>query len=99
MFRLEIPSYGHKEEAIEYIKEFIEYNSEINGTGSLDSYLDSYEEWIDKLRKIREVVSSEASVPSDTYFMIREEDNRIIGMCNVRLGENAKILSAAGHIG
>lgn len=38
-FYLELPTVERKEEAIEYIEEFYKYNSQIHGTGSLDSKL------------------------------------------------------------
>lgn len=41
------PSQEYKEKAKDFINEFYTYQSEINGTGGLDSFLekDSYEEW------------------------------------------------------
>lgn len=41
-FFLERPSIQRKNEIIEYINEFVEYNSDINGTGSLDKILEGY---------------------------------------------------------
>lgn len=41
-FFLERPSIERKNEIIEYINEFVEYNSDINGTGSLDKILEGY---------------------------------------------------------
>ena len=38
-FYLERPSMERKEEIIEYINEFVKYNSNINGTGSLHKIL------------------------------------------------------------
>ena len=52
-FYLEEPSLKRKEEAIDYIRENIEYNSSINGVGGLDSYCDKYEEWLEKVNKER----------------------------------------------
>ncbi|MCF6465341.1 hypothetical protein [Clostridium sp. Cult2] len=40
----------YEKEVFEYIQEFIEYNSEINGTGGLDRY-DNYNEWLLKIEK------------------------------------------------
>ena len=39
----EIPSIARKEDAIDYIREFHEYQSDINGTGGLDRFIDNYE--------------------------------------------------------
>ena len=36
IFYLETPSLERKNEIIDYINEFVEYKSDINGTGSLD---------------------------------------------------------------
>ena len=41
-FYLEIPSLERKNEIIDYINEFVEHKSDINGTGSLDKILDGY---------------------------------------------------------
>ena len=40
--KLVIPSSEHKEEEINYIKEFYTYHSKINGIGGLHRYLDCY---------------------------------------------------------
>ena len=42
IFYLETPSLERKNEIIDYINEFVEYKSDINGTGSLDKILDVY---------------------------------------------------------
>ena len=47
--RLVRPSIDYKEQALEYINEFIEYGSLIHGVGSLDKNLDNYEKWLLKL--------------------------------------------------
>ena len=41
-FYLETPSLERKNEIIDYINEFVEHKSDINGTGSLDKILDGY---------------------------------------------------------
>ena len=46
---LEVPSINRKKEAIEYINEHHEYNSNVNGSGGLNRYVDNYEEWLKKL--------------------------------------------------
>lgn len=98
-FYLEVPSMARKEEAIEYIKEFIKHNSHINGTGGLQRYLDSYEAWLDKLENDYNQIPNEERVPARTYFLIRENDNRIIGMINIRLALTEQLRKYGGHIG
>lgn len=97
--RLVIPDISRKVEAISYIQEFLDYGSEINGVGSLDRYLDDYEGWLEKLEVDRTMEPNENRVPADTYFLVRESDDRIIGMINIRhcLNENLRLIG--GHIG
>lgn len=45
-FYLEEANILRKDDAIEYIEEFIKYNSNINGVCGLDKYLNRYEEWL-----------------------------------------------------
>lgn len=98
-FYLEVPNIDRKEEAIEYINEFYKYNSNINGTGGLQRFLDSYDLWLDKLQEDYTRTPSEEKVPARTYFLIRENDNKIIGMINIRLALNSKLKKYGGNIG
>ena len=98
-FKFEIPSIERKQEAIEYINEFIKYNSEISGVGSLDKYIDNYEGWLVKLEEYYNIIPNEKLVPAETYFLIRESDNKIIGMLNIRLTLNEHLKHLGGHIG
>lgn len=96
--RHEVPSIERKDEALQYIQEFLDYGSDINGVGGLDRYLDNYEEWLVKLEEDRVRVPSEEKVPADTYFLVRENDNRIIGMINIRHCLNRNLRIIGGHI-
>lgn len=97
--RHEIPSLKRKDEAIAYINEFLEFGSEINGVGSLDKYLDNYEEWLVKLETDRKLLPTEERVPGDTYFLVRENDDKIVGMINIRHCLNDNLRLIGGHIG
>ena len=103
IFYLEEPNLNRKNEAINYIEEHYKYNSNINGSGCLDDYLEenSYEEWLSFLNDLnsKEGASKYGWVPSKTYFLIRENDNRIIGMINIRLTLNERLKQHGGHIG
>ena len=89
--KLEIPTIKRKQEAIEYIKEFYEYNSGINGVGGLDRYIDNYEGWLEKLEQDYVRIPSEEKVPARTYFLVRISDDRIVGMINIRLALNKRL--------
>lgn len=93
------PSKEQEREAIDYIEEFYTYHSEINGVGGLYRYLDRYEKWLDKLEEDRNRIPNEEKVPSETYFLVRESDQKIVGMINIRLALNEKLKEFGGHIG
>jgi len=97
--RYEVPTLERKDDALEYIKEFYKYNSKVNGVGGLDRYLDNYEEWLIKLEDDYKRIPSEEKVPARTYFLVREEDNKIVGMINIILAINKKLKKIGGHIG
>lgn len=103
-FYLAIPSLERKEAAIEYINEFYKYESQIHGVGSLDRKLkkgNSYEEWLDNSLKMhdKEYAYAKGLVPSFTYFLIREDDDKIVGMIDLRLELNDYLRNISGHIG
>lgn len=95
----EEPTLRRKEEALEFINEFKQYNSQIHGVGGLDRYLDNYEEWLIKLEQDKKQIPSEERVPARTFFLVRESDNKIVGMVNIRLVLNEILKKNGGHIG
>ena len=100
--RLVFPTIEYKDKAIEYINEFYEYDSEINGSGSLDRFLkeSTYEKWLEKLVVAIDIANmQENKVPDLTYFYVREFDDRIVGMINIRLALNDFLRKEGGHIG
>ena len=98
-FKYEIPTIDRKQDAIDYINELYKHNSKINGVGGLNRYLENYEGWLEKLEEdyIRE--ATEENVPTRTYFLVRIDDNKIIGMTNIRLKINKKLMDFGGNIG
>lgn len=97
--KLELPSQKRKLEAIDYIKEFIEYKSEIHGTGGID--ITDYDNWLIKtLNSHRGLEIRENKVPASTYFVINLDSNKLIGMVNIRHYLNDYLISSgSGHIG
>lgn len=99
-FYLESPSIKRKDEAINYVKEFYENNSNLNGDSGLDKYLDNYGGWLEFLRKL----SNPSTVPSGycpgyEYFLIRKNDSKLVGLINLRYNLNKNLLIHGGHIG
>lgn len=96
--RLIRPSIEYKEDGIDYINEHYAYNSPINGCGGLNRYLNNYEGW---LKKLENDMSNPGPgrVHSLTYYLVRESDNKIVGMVNIRLELNDRLLRCGGNIG
>ncbi len=95
----EVPGIGRKDDAIDYINEFYEYKSDINGAGGLHRFLDNYEGWLEKLEADYVRVPVGEKVPARTYFLVRESDWRIVGMINIRTVLNERLSKYGGHIG
>ena len=95
----EIPTIARKDDAIEYIREFRQYQSDINGSGGLDKFTDNYEGWLEKLEGDYLQEPNEERVPARTFFLVRETDRRIVGMINIRLALNERLSHYGGHMG
>lgn len=97
--KLVYPTKKHERKAFEFIQEFLEYKSQINGTGGLDRY-NNYDEWLLKVGKDLDLSNiPEGKVPASTYFFIRTSDEKIVGMINIRHKLNEFLLNEGGHIG
>ena len=98
-FKLMKPNLEYKQEAIKYIREFERNNENPEGPGNLSAYISNYELWLEKLEIDRNVLASEERVPAETFFLVRKEDNKIIGMIDVKLVLNKKLREYGGNIG
>ena len=98
-FYFEEPSLNRKNDAIDFNKEFDEFNSEKDGFSGLDKYINNYEDWLNKLKEDYTRIPNEEKVPARTYFLIRKYDNKIIGILNLRLCLNENLKKFAGNIG
>lgn len=87
-FYYERPSLERKDEIIEYLDEFVEYNSDINGAGFLDKIYEGYtfEQVLENCSNMenKEYAQSVGKCPGKTFLLIRESDNRIVGTLNLR---------------
>lgn len=102
-FNLERPSFERKDEIIEYINEFVEYNSEINGTGGLDKIIEGYtfEQALERCLSMEDENYAKKinRCQSKTFLLIRENDNRIVGTINVRWNLTEAMKRFGGNIG
>lgn len=99
-FYLEEANIERKEQVIEYVEEHFKYKAEIAGCSGLDEGYKNYEEWLLMMKEL----SSENTCPKDKcpgiqYFLIRQSDDKLIGMINLRWNLNEWMLKNGGHIG
>ena len=101
--KLELPSKRREKDALGYRTEFRECDSGMGGmggTGGLDKAED-YREWVQQRENSHSEISfPDGFVPASTYFAVRESDDRIVGMIDLRHYLNDFLKKSwNGHIG
>ena len=93
------PNLSYADEILKYKKEFLKDEPIINGAAGLDRF-PTVEDWLEELEKrgSKDKVP-ERLVPSSTYLGVREKDNYIVGIIDIRHYLNDFLLQAGGHIG
>lgn len=79
------------------------YNSDVNGAGALDKILSgqSFEEALDRCLNMKneEYAKKYGRCQSKTFLLIRKNDNKLIGMINVRWNLTEEMKRFGGNIG
>ena len=93
------PDLSYADEIIKYKEESLKENPIINGSAGLDR-LSSIEDWLEELKKrSSEDTVPEGLIPSSTYLGVREKDNYIVGMIDIRHYLNEYLTQVGGNIG
>ena len=93
------PDLSYADEIIKYKEESLAESPIINGSAGLDR-LSSIEDWLEELKKrSSEDTVPEGLVPSSTYLGVREKDNYIVGMIDIRHYLNEYLTQVGGNIG
>ena len=93
------PDLSYADEIIKYKEESLAESPIINGSAGLDRF-SSIEIWFEELKKrSREDTVPKGLVPSSTYLAVREKDNYIVGMIDIRHYLNEYLTQVGGHIG
>ena len=93
------PNLSYADEIIKYKEEALFEKAIINGSINLEKF-SSVEGWLEELKKrsSQETVP-EGLVPSSTYLAVREKDNYIVGMIDIRHYLNEFLKQFGGNIG
>ena len=93
------PDLSYADEIIKYKEESLAESPIINGSAGLDRF-SSIEDWLEELKKrSSEDTVPKGLVPSSTYLAVREKDNYIVGMIDIRHYLNEYLTQVGGHIG
>ena len=93
------PDLSYADEIIKYKKESLAESPVINGSAGLDRF-SSIEIWFEELKKRScEDTVPKGLVPSSTYLAVREKDNYIVGMIDIRHYLNEYLTQVGGNIG
>ena len=93
------PDLSYADEIIKYKEESLAESPVINGSAGLDRF-SSIEIWFEELKKRScEDTVPKGLVPSSTYLAVREKDNYIVGMIDIRHYLNEYLTQVGGNIG
>lgn len=97
--RLIEPNERYSEQIADFRQEFLDAESSMDGQGPLRRMPDPAQ-WLQFCRENRtEETCDPRLVPATQFLYVRESDNRIVGMIQVRHRFNAFLERYAGHIG
>ncbi len=94
------PTIELKVKALDYRQEHFNNNELIINGSELFDKINSYEEWLEKVNNNSKIETVDPNwVLTDTFFAIREEDNKIIGIIDLRhtLNEFLKDFGNSGY--
>ena len=93
------PNLSYADKITKYKEESLKENPLINGAAGLDNF-SSIKDWLEELKKrSSEATVPEGLVPSSTYLGVREKDNYIVGMIDIRHYLNNFLKQFGGNIG
>ncbi len=99
MLKLITPSADYAGQIAAYRQEFLDTGSSMDGTGPLRRFADP-QEWLAHTALFTDPATvPEGKVPATQLLGIREADNRLVGMLQIRHSLNDYLRQYSGHIG
>lgn len=92
------PSIGYEQQIRAYRQAFLDCGSSMDGTGGLKKYED-IPAWIRASLRGKDAAVVPGMVPATQYLFVREEDNKVVGMIQIRHYFNDFLEKYGGHIG
>lgn len=91
------PTIEYKDQVMNYKKVFEDNNQSFDGCAGLED-VNSFEEWIDFENRLKSKFK-DSYIPSTVYLAVRKEDNKLVGIIDLRHYLNDFLLNYGGHIG
>ena len=100
MLYLKVPGPEDEQRVMDYRAEFLkEGDKMVNGSGGLGRF-ERYGDWLSQvLDNRREETVRQGLVPASTLLCVREEDDRLVGIIDIRHRLNEHLARFGGHIG
>lgn len=93
------PSMEYDEQIQAYRREFLEQEGSMDGCGSLRRFGNT-RDWLDQVEALKRPETTPAHlVPCTQYICVRESDDKVVGMIQIRHWFNDYLEKYAGHIG
>ena len=93
------PTIAYDRQIQSFRREFLTYGGSMDGCGSLRRF-DTTQEWLDQVEALRrEETCPPHLVPMTQFLYVREEDNKVVGVIQIRHRFNEFLEKYAGHIG
>lgn len=93
------PTAEYEQQISAYRKEFLERGDSMDGTGALRR-MDDPKQWLEYCRLCKNPDTvPEGLIPATQYIYVRESDDKIVGMLQIRHYLNTFLEQYGGHIG
>ena len=92
------PNEADREQVMAYREEFLALGSRMDGTSALDQYAD-FDAWLAATRNLKDPATTPAGLVPATQYLALDEQERLVGMTNLRHHLNDYLLAYGGHIG
>lgn len=95
--KLVYPTKEYEEQVMRYREIFLKENESFDGCAGLED-VESYSEWIDFDNRLSKKYG-ESYVPSSVFLGVREVDNKVVGIIDIRHSLSDFLYNFGGHIG
>ena len=97
--RLIAPSMEYDAQIQAYRREFLTFGGSMDGCGSLRRF-DRTQDWLDQVEALKRAETTPPDlVPMTQYIYVRESDDKVVGVIQIRHYFNEYLEKYAGHIG